>query len=504
MKEQQNSLNKKLNILCYLIPFISLLFVDFEIDNDTYWIMKTGEYIVNHGIPLKDPLTFHSTMGLIVQQWIPDIIFYKTYSWLGAIGPMLVVLVMFALAIMLLNKFASMLTDKPLNRCIIIFIASAYLRAFEVTRPQIFTYCLVLIELICLESFVRDKKIKHLFVLPFIAVVCINFHASMFTMLFLVMLPYIVQALASMLDRKDKIDKISALPLLVAFVIMFACGFINPYGIKGVAFLFTASVGDKVNGAIDELNPLVLNTNISDMLYFMVPVIVLFCYLANRKGRIQLRFLFLTLGTGVMMLAYVKLLPYFVICAFPTLLYYADNVDVTKLLPSNQGSAKRQYNKGVKMLIIVIIGVLYLGVFGVAMMEPVDFVKTNGATAGTLQMDEAISYMQADADAVGIKDVKLYNGFDAGGYLEYKGYKTYIDARADSFLEENNGEYDYLTEYYDLNNGKLYYKSICDKYDFDYYFICKGENTLLYVNLKNDSDFTTVFENDTYAVIKKA
>ncbi len=75
------------NTLYFLMPIIvPLLFVNFSVDSDTYWIIKTGEYICNNGIPTKDFLTMHSNMDLVVQQWLSDIIFYKLYSALGVIG----------------------------------------------------------------------------------------------------------------------------------------------------------------------------------------------------------------------------------------------------------------------------------------------------------------------------------------------------------------------------------------------------------------------------------
>ena len=35
------------------VPFLSVLWVKTSLDNDTYWIIKTGEYICKNGIPTK-------------------------------------------------------------------------------------------------------------------------------------------------------------------------------------------------------------------------------------------------------------------------------------------------------------------------------------------------------------------------------------------------------------------------------------------------------------------
>ena len=112
------------NTLYFLMPIIvPLLFVNFSVDSDTYWIIKTGEYICNNGIPTKDFLTMHSNMDLVVQQWLSDIIFYKLYSALGVIGLSLIVIVMYIAFSLLLYKFCTMMTNRRLVTTLVTLIA---------------------------------------------------------------------------------------------------------------------------------------------------------------------------------------------------------------------------------------------------------------------------------------------------------------------------------------------------------------------------------------------
>ena len=110
----------------------------------------------------------HSNMDLVVQQWLSDIIFYKLYSALGVIGLSLIVIVMYIAFSLLLYKFCTMMTNRRLVTTLVTLIANAYMIALcMVPRPQIFTYCIILIELIMLESYVRSGNFKYLIVLPF-------------------------------------------------------------------------------------------------------------------------------------------------------------------------------------------------------------------------------------------------------------------------------------------------------------------------------------------------
>ena len=111
--------------------------------------------------------------------------------------------------------------------------------------------------------------------------------------------------------------------------------------------------------------------------------------------------------------------------------------------------------------------------------------------------------MQADIDSNNVDELILFNGFNAGAYLEFKGYTTYIDPRADSFVKEANHEFDYLTEYSKIAKGEKNYKKVFDKYGFNYALVCRGSEKPLYINRKNDKDYELIFKNKNYAVFKK-
>jgi hypothetical protein len=66
--------------------------------------------------------------------------------------------------------------------------------AFITTRPQIFTYLFLMAELYLLESYIKTQKVLPLFFLPLISLALINFHSSMWPMMFIFMAPYIANA----------------------------------------------------------------------------------------------------------------------------------------------------------------------------------------------------------------------------------------------------------------------------------------------------------------------
>ena len=89
MKEPQIVKNKLpiwLKVILLLFPFLIACCQFRVIDNDFWFLYKTGEYIVSNGFPHTDFLSMHSNMKLVVQQWLSTVIFYFVYSRLGRIG----------------------------------------------------------------------------------------------------------------------------------------------------------------------------------------------------------------------------------------------------------------------------------------------------------------------------------------------------------------------------------------------------------------------------------
>ena len=97
-------------------------------------------------------------------------------------------------------------------------------------------------------------------------------------------------------------------------------------------------------------------------------------------------------------------------------------------------------------------------------------------------------------------DMVLYTGFNAGGYLEFRGYHPYIDARADSFVKEANHQFDYLSEYLDVKSGAVYYKDFLDKYDFTHLVVDKGVDVNLYTSISHDDDYRVIAENRLFVL----
>ena len=69
-------------------------------DPDIYWHIKNGEWILNNGIPTKDPFSYWDT-GFISQEWLFDVFSYLIYVLFGYNGLVIVPNILFGIALYL-------------------------------------------------------------------------------------------------------------------------------------------------------------------------------------------------------------------------------------------------------------------------------------------------------------------------------------------------------------------------------------------------------------------
>ena len=45
-------------------------------DNDIWFLLNNGRYVINSGIPVVDPFTIHEGLKYVMQQWGTSLFFY--------------------------------------------------------------------------------------------------------------------------------------------------------------------------------------------------------------------------------------------------------------------------------------------------------------------------------------------------------------------------------------------------------------------------------------------
>lgn len=97
-----------------------------------------------------------------------------------------------------------------------------------------------------------------------------------------------------------------------------------------------------------------------------------------------------------------------------------------------------------------------------------------------------------------IKDIKperLYNPYDAGGYLTYKGIDVFVDGRADIYTTIN------LKDALSLNKGGYNYLELVEKYDFDYMLVF-ARSTLDALLKANPHRFVEIYTEEKFILYR--
>lgn len=475
--------------LYFFIPIIVLACLAIK-ENDLWFLLNHGKYVLQHGIPHVEPFTIHQGFSFVMQQWLTSVIFYVLYSKFSYWGLFILLEVVNFAILFVLYKLCMVLShDKYKLSVILSVITDTLLIIFKFinTRPQLFTLLNLLLLLLVIEIFYKKSNYKVLYILPVISILQINLHASMWFMLFVFMLPYVADLIYKKIKNKkdNRIFKI-----LLIMIIMFGAGFINPYGIKAITYVIGSYGNVYINSSVLEMSPLSLSFDKSGMgtialiIYFII-IIMLGIYLFYKNGKFKLRHILLFLGTTFLSLANVRNIGLFLIGTIPFLSSYVKE----SFKPNNKIVIyTKKFN--IKRFIAVIFLILYTTSYSLY------FQKDIASESSVLK--EGITYLLDKFDA---SSITLYTNYNYGAYAEYRGIKTYIDPRAEVFLKQNNKKEDIFEEYYNLShNYNFDFAGFLNKYNFTHLIVNKNEN--LYFYLKKEENYKIIFDNDKYVIFE--
>lgn len=492
----ENIINKIKNFkqpkyICYLyffIPIFVCALSRMNKENDIWFLLNHGKYILNYGFPHIEPFTIHQDLYFVMQQWLSATIFYTSYKLLGQYGLMLVVSTTNILILFFLYKLCMLLSDNRFRLSIIISsITDILLAIFIIPRPWIFTILNLIITLYIMELFYKNNNKKVLVILPFISILQINIQSSMWFLLYLFILPYFV---ILMLDKiKKNNNKIFSLILIL--VVMFVVGFINPYGIDNILYVFNSYGNYYINRMVVEMQPISLNKDINNSIYiysylfYLILMIEILIYIFCKKGKFEIRHLLLFLGVTFLGLKNIRNFWIFIIGTIPFLIsylkpYFNKSIDKENI--------KMNKKEKINYIIIIILLIIYTTV--VAFINNKDF--SNELEKGIDRIYEEKNINQ---------NTKVYANYNNGSYVEYRNLKSYIDTRAEIFIKKVNHKEEIIKEYYNLCNKNLSYNKFINKYKFDYMIVMKNET--IYNSVLKDKEYKTIYSTKKYKIFKR-
>ena len=442
-------------LICFLVPMTLALFAYTQLDNDSWFVLAEGRHIVQSGVYKTDVLSMHEGLNITVQNYGFAAMFYLIFSWFGPAGLYFGMIVLNFLVCFLLYKIYLLVSKKNINLSLLSMILTdgmLILMAFVTTRAQMVSYVFFLILIYILERYIREKKTKGLLFIPLISVLQINLHASLWPMLFLVMGVYVIDGIVS--DYKVK-------PIIIAGIGAGIVGFLNPYGLKMMTITVTSYVGGSLS-FINEMKPFDLVEGTRKILYMVIVAVLVLCFYGDKK-EIKVRYVLMFFGFLALGLNTIKGLSQFIL------------VMLLPVIPAyKEFEFKSIWKPRVRKRLRIGAVAFLVPLFSVRLFEVLKKIDDYPDEPMKLAVDVLDEKIREDDRT----NVRVYSGFDDGGYLEFRGYRPYLDPRAEVFLKINNGKEDIIDEWLELRNGDLKKQEFLGKYDFDY-LVVRGEEKLM-------------------------
>lgn len=477
-------MNKKINIfpnVCILLGILSGILVIYHIfannpDNDMWWMMSTGRYILeNKTFPKINPFIIHKDFNIIIEQPLLAILNYRIFSLFGVNGLRCLSGLFYIIDGILIYVWVGNYSNDKITKYFSLIIYTWIILLYINTRPTIISLGIMLIELIILNKVQNNYKKKYLlFWLLLLSIIEINIHSALWWMLFIIMFPYIIPNIFS----KDVIPQfIKNIKLYCPIMIgMFLAGFINPYGINNILFLFKSMNNTKLFQTILEMqNPTIIHP-LGTVIVACIIIFVIYLYNNIKDETINITTIYMTLGLLLLSIMYYRNFYVLIIAILPIFCSL---------------SPKRAIN--VSKIEGVFINIIYIIVIGCILSE----FKNISFNIKTPEYINILNQYNKD-------DIYLYNNFNEGGLLEWYGYKVYIDARPELFQKVINGKEDIADEYYDISTNSLNKNAIEDfinKYQFN--FLLTDSYNTLYTYLACNNDYEIIFtDNEAYTLFK--
>ncbi len=476
-------------ILLLFFVFSFIFKTDHSFDQDLGRHLKIGEIIVQtRSIPLTNLFSFtYPNFPFINSHWLFELLLYLGQQSVGLQAILVLKVIILLLTVWLTLKMI------PRNQYLLLpvgFIFLHVLRERPELRPEIFSFLFTALTLFILEKFLilKNKSYKLIFLLPLIQLVWVNTHIYFIVGLILQVI-YLTHLSFEKLYLHLGNGKVKL--LIVVFLLSVAASLINPNGINGLFYPLNVSKNYGYTIVENQTMFLLESINFRDPNFLFVKIaaaiILLSVIISFVKERWVIKDLGLT-GLGLMLaLMNVRSFPYLALISLPSVL-------------KNFGEVK--LNLGVKILIFVSVLALLYESF---LYLNGDYYKyTNSDTSPKLEFAES-GKKALDFLLDNNLPTPIYNNFDIGSYIIYRGYPKYLtftDGRPEAYPKE------FFSQIYIPSTADhIKFKELEENFGFQTIIFSITDQTpwgkSFLISIVKDSDWRTVYIDDFMIILVK-
>ena len=523
-------------IFCFAISPVTL-------QNDTFYTIKIGEHILQNGIDMKDPFSWHENLQYTYPHWLYDVVIYLVYSIGGQVGiyiSTIVLSITLGLTMYLVN---TKLTKNKLTSFILTIAGMYLLRNYIAARAQLVTFTLFILTVYFIEMFLETKKKRYAVGLIIIPIIIANVHLAVFPFYFVLYLPYIAEYMIYILsnteiilvtakiDRlnkkilkttneeeiqkiKDEInkleqknektikkkEKIDANPykikirgndnvkaLIIIMIICLFTGLLTPLGTTPYTYLIKTMQGATPHNISEHL-PLTLVDNLE----FMCALVLFIAILTFTDTKIRLSDLFM-LGGLILLTFYTRrqFSMFTLVCVI--ILNRLINAMLDKYDPEGCKKAIKKMTTITGMIVTICL-VLTISIIKYKPKMKNHFIDEKSYPV------EAATYILDNLD---INNIKLYNEYNYGSYLIFRGIPVFIDSRADLYAPEFNPGVEVFNDYMNLSGMNIdNVEEKLDEYGITHMLMYKKSKLRRFVE-QNTEKYNLLYEDDNFCLFER-
>ena len=541
----------KFNILAVVVIILFAFAVSpITMQNDTYYTVKIGELIVNNGIDMQDHFSWHENLPYTYPHWLYDVMIYLIYNFWGFAGIYVSTIILASILGITIYGINNKLSKNNFVSLVISLIVLYLLKYFIAARAQLVTFILFALTILFIEMFIETKKKRFLIPLVIIPIVIANVHVAVWPFYFILYLPYIaewivdiivkaniiitrieiiiakvykkltskeedkinlnlkIQELYKKLDEekinlekrrekpyKIKIEKSKVCKwLLLICIVTTLTGLLTPLGDVPYTYLVKTMQGNTTEN-INEHLPLVLINN-KEVLISMAMFLAILIF---TDTKIKLRDLFML--AGLVLLSFMSRRQTSMLILIGNFIFVKLIVQMINKYDNKTYENIEKFMTGIFGQIITVLLVLSISLI---ILKPK--VNNRFVDESTYPV-KACNYILENLD---INNIKLYNEYNFGSYLIYRGIPVFIDSRADLYAPEFNGtknedgKYDgrdIFSDFLNISNIGTFYEGKFREYEITH--LLMGKDTKLNLLISRDDNYKLLYSDKKFVIYER-
>ena len=522
-----------------------------NLQNDTFYTIKCGEYIFNNGIfnLTSDPFSWLD-LPYCFPHWLYDLMIYVIYAKFGLDGIYISTIVFTSIFGLALYDLCLYKSQNRIVSGVIVVLALFLMEPYIAARAQLVTFILFVLEILFIEKLLETKKIRYGVGLVTIAALIAQLHVAVFPMFFILALPYLGEAFfayffedvyfaifydfpksifiilskitkneESKKKYKDKSLRISQnqkikeikhqklhenpykikieknkniIILLIVLVIAFGTGLLNPTGKTAYTYLLKTAAGNTTQ-SINEHQPLVLASSEN----FAVSFVMFLAILIFIDLKIKLSDMFMLIGLTTLAFISKRQISIYTIGCAPIM--------VKLISDFFEKYDSQTCNKILEKVTSVIGTILLLNFF---VLNAAHFYEEKINEQYIYNSDYPIEACDWILENIDVSKMKIYNEYNYGSYLIYRGIPVFIDSRADLYAPEFNNKEGYANAGEDIFSIALDIPSLGTDYkeNFEKYgvtHVILYSNAKLALLLNEDENYNLLYDDNSFKVYER-